>query len=62
MQQYDRLLRQPEVSERTGLSRGAIYSFMGRGVFPRPVKIGRSIRWRESDISNWIENLQPGAG
>ena len=49
-----RLLRRPEVENRTGLSRARIYEKMDEGDFPRPVKIGvRAVAWVESEIVDW---------
>jgi prophage regulatory protein len=53
----ERLLRRPEVEERTGLSRSTLYDWMKRGEFPQPVKLGaRIVAWRESDVTAWLEN------
>ncbi len=53
----DRLLRRREVEEITGLSRSSIYRLMGRGMFPLQVRVtSTAVRWRESDITGWIES------
>jgi prophage regulatory protein len=53
------LLKRPEVSRRTGLSRSTLYVWMARGAFPKPIKLGiRSIAWRESDIEDWINERE----
>lgn len=58
----ERLLRRPEVENRTGLSRSTIYELVKEGRFPRPVKLGkRAVAWRESDIAAWIEARQKAA-
>jgi prophage regulatory protein len=52
----ERMLRTEEVSDQTGLSKTSIYRFQRTNFFPRSVAVeGRSRRWRESDIQNWIE-------
>ena len=49
------LLRLPEVTKRTGLSRSTIYAYIERKEFPKPVKIGlRAVAWLETDINTWI--------
>ena len=49
------LLRLKRVSEATGLSRSTIDYLIGRGEFPRPVKIARrSIAWDADEIDAWI--------
>jgi prophage regulatory protein len=51
----DRLLRLPEVTNRTGLSPVTIWRREKAGTFPARVKIGpHSVAWRESDIAVWI--------
>lgn len=59
-----RILRLPEVKNRTGLSRSTIYSFVAKGIFPRNLSLGpRSVGWLESDIQQWIEErVSGGAG
>lgn len=50
-----RILRLPNVIERTGLSRSAIYLRMNTGQFPAACSLGgRAIGWLESDIEDWI--------
>jgi prophage regulatory protein len=49
------ILRLPEVKERVGLSRSAIYLAVSREEFPRPVRLGaRAVGWLESEIEEWI--------
>jgi prophage regulatory protein len=50
-----RLLRQTEVTARTGMSRSTLYAKIERGEFPEPVRLGsRFSRWREEDVADWI--------
>jgi prophage regulatory protein len=52
-----RILRLPRVIERVGFSRSAIYDFVSKGGFPKPVKIGvRAVGWLDSDIDAWIRD------
>ncbi len=56
------LLRRPEVEVRTGLSRSTVYSWMKRGDFPQPVKLGtRLVAWRESEVTAWLESREKRA-
>ena len=62
MRMNDRLLRRQEVEELTGLSRASIYRWMGSGEFPRSVRVGsKAVRWKESDITAWIQSRPPAA-
>lgn len=50
-----RLIRLPEVMNKTGLSRSSIYLKIGNGDFPQRVSIGdRAIAWVESEVDDWI--------
>jgi len=51
----DKFLTIKEVMSRVGLSRSMIYKLLEHGEFPRPKKIGRLIRWRESVIEAWMD-------
>jgi prophage regulatory protein len=51
----NRILRRPDVTSRTGLSRSTIYALMERGTFPKQVKLGsRAVGWLESEIEDWL--------
>ncbi|EEW7307391.1 helix-turn-helix transcriptional regulator [Escherichia coli] len=32
-----------------------IYKLIKDGVFPRPIKLGRSSRWLKSEVENWLQ-------
>jgi prophage regulatory protein len=50
-----RILRLPDVIERSGLSRATIYALKARGEFPPSVKIStHAVGWLESDINDWL--------
>ncbi len=50
-----RLLRIPEVSQRTGLGQSTIYAKMAASEFPRSIKLtAHSSAWLESDVNAWI--------
>lgn len=48
------LLPRREVERRVGLGRSAIYERMANGTFPKPVKLGTSSCWVESEVAEWI--------
>jgi prophage regulatory protein len=52
----ERFLRLPEVMDRTGLRRWAIFDGQKKGTFPQAVKIyGRCTGWVESEVQEFIE-------
>lgn len=53
-----RLLRLPEVMERVGLRRSAIYQRMSEGRFPRARSLGpKCTVWIEAEIDQWIQDV-----
>lgn len=49
-----KLIRLPEVMERTGLARPTIYRAVARQQFPKPVKFGSATSWVSHEVENWI--------
>jgi len=50
-----KILRLPQVIERTSLRRSTIYEMMNTGRFPKPVKLNlRCNGWIENEISDWL--------
>tara|TARA_R110002124_G_scaffold287223_1_gene471742 strand:- start:7120 stop:7308 length:189 start_codon:yes stop_codon:yes gene_type:complete len=49
-----RLLRLETVENYIGLKKSKIYDMIGKGEFPRPVKLGSCNTWLESEIEHWI--------
>ena len=53
-----RLLRLPEVSRLTGLSRSSVYRLIAQGQFPKPRKLtAHASAWREDEIQKWMDSL-----
>jgi prophage regulatory protein len=51
------LLNRQKVQTKTTLSRSSIYELIGRGEFPKPLKIsGRRVAWLESAVDAWIQS------
>lgn len=52
----DRILRWPEVQNRTGLCRSHVHGLAAKGKFPTPIKLGggRASGWLESEVTAWI--------
>ncbi len=54
--QTTRLIRLPEVMNRTGYGKAWIYRLISEGRFPRSIKIGiRSVAFVEREIDEWIQ-------
>lgn len=57
--QPERLLRLPEVIERVGLKRTAIYQRAKEGRFPKPRSLGtRCTVWVQSEVDDWIQAVR----
>ena len=48
-------LTMDEVLERLRVSRATLYNLIDRRGFPLPVKLGRSNRWRQCEVEDWME-------
>ncbi|NVE94376.1 helix-turn-helix transcriptional regulator [Altererythrobacter lutimaris] len=54
----ERLLRLPEVMERVGLKRTAIFQRMKEGRFPASRSLGpRCTVWVESEVQSWVQTV-----
>ena len=54
----DRILRIKEVCDIVRVHRSTLYKMMGRGEFPKPLRLGPTARgWRQSDIDKWMQDL-----
>ncbi|EHY2293645.1 TPA: helix-turn-helix transcriptional regulator [Escherichia coli] len=57
-QHTTRLIRLPEVLNRTGYGKAWIYHLISKGCFPSPVKIGsRAVAFVESEVEDWIQSV-----
>ena len=55
----DRILRDAEVGDRTGLSRTTRWRLVRAEKFPKPVKLTEhAIGWRESAIEAWLASRE----
>ena len=56
---HDRILRDDEVRERTGISRTTRWRLIKAEKFPKPVKLTEhAIGWRESSIEAWLASRE----
>jgi len=58
----DRLLWPEQVAEMLGLPTGTLANWRYQGRGPAFVKIGRHVRYRRSDVAEWIEERVVLAG
>jgi prophage regulatory protein len=59
----ERFLRLPQVEDRVGLKKTAIYDLIKDGDFPAQIKLGRRYTvWPESAIEGWIQEKIVQAG
>jgi prophage regulatory protein len=53
----ERLLRVPEVLERTGFCRSTLYNKIKAGGFPAPKELGaNSVAFASSEVDAWIDS------
>jgi len=55
----ERLLRKKETASRVSLSTRTLDRKIAEGLFPKGIKIGSAVRWRESVIDQWIADGCP---
>ena len=56
---HDRILRDDEVRERTGISRTTRWRLIKAEKFPKPVKLTEhAIGWRKSSIEAWLASRE----
>ena len=57
MRLNSKFLRLPQVIDRTGYRKTAIYERIQQGDFPRPVKLGpRAVGWLDSEVEEWMRS------
>jgi prophage regulatory protein len=52
----DTLLELADVTSITKWSKNTLQRYMRQGLFPRPIRVGRSNRWSEQAIQQWFAN------
>ncbi|MDQ2351477.1 helix-turn-helix transcriptional regulator [Klebsiella quasipneumoniae] len=43
------------ITQLTGLTDKWFYKLISSGEFPKPIKLGRSSRWLESEVEAWLQ-------
>ncbi len=51
----DRLVDMAFITAYTGLTDKWFYKLIKDGEFPKPIKLGRSSRWTESEVKTWLK-------
>ena len=51
----DRLLKIDEVCDWLSMAQPTIWRWVAQGTFPAPLKLGRSSRWQQSSIKDWLD-------
>lgn len=54
----DILINMKYLVHHSGLSDKHFYSLIKQGRFPRPIKLGRSSRWRKSEYEKWLADRE----
>ena len=54
----EQLLTIKEVIQTVDFKKSTIYKFIKQKKFPKPLKFGKSSRWKKSEIEIWIKNLE----
>lgn len=51
----DKMVDMKFITEFTGLTDKWFYKLISEGLFPKPVKLGRSSRWMQSEVEKWVQ-------
>lgn len=51
----DKMVDMGFITEFTGLSDKWFYKLIQDGLFPKPIKMGRSSRWLRSEVEAWVQ-------
>lgn len=50
----DPLIDMTFITTYTGMTDKWFYKLIGDGLFPKPIKLGRSSRWFKSEVESWM--------
>ncbi|EBQ9252250.1 AlpA family transcriptional regulator [Salmonella enterica subsp. enterica serovar Newport] len=51
----DPLIDMTFITTYTGMTDKWFYKLIGDGLFPKPIKLGRSSRWHKSEVVAWLQ-------
>lgn len=57
----DKLFKVSELSETLNIAEATVWRWIADGKFPKPTKLGRASRWRQSVIEQWLEDQEAKA-
>jgi predicted DNA-binding transcriptional regulator AlpA len=50
-------LSMPQLETLIGLHRTRVYAWIRQGLFPLPIKLGKTSRWPRAEIEQWLANV-----
>lgn len=54
------LWSKPQVQAALGISQATLDRLTAAGRFPRPVRVGRLLKWRPEDVREWVNSQAKG--
>ena len=51
----DKMVDMKFITKFTGLTDKWLYNLIQDGEFPKPIKLGRSSRWMQSEVEDWVQ-------
>ncbi|OKP21428.1 helix-turn-helix transcriptional regulator [Serratia fonticola] len=51
----DQFIDMAFITQLVGMSDKFLYKLIKDGSFPKPIKLGRSSRWLQSEIESWLQ-------
>ena len=58
-QELPLLLTVKQVADALSVSERHVHKLNNSGRLPRPVRLGRSVRWRREELESWVEAGSP---
>jgi prophage regulatory protein len=56
------LLSMPQLETLIGLNKTRIYKWLKLGLFPKPIKLGKTSRWQRAEVEHWLADLKAARG
>lgn len=50
-------LSMPQLETLIGLHRTRVYAWIRQGLFPLPIKLGKTARWPRAEIEQWLADV-----